>query len=212
MERQIPKRLLLCAACCIWAQASLSAGKVNVSIGQADFEGLTIEGLEADWSPRAGAPGAIAIRAARIRGVAATGPLSAFTLDCPYLQIAGDELSCDNGRLSGSLGSLGVQDTQFKAKRLADGSLRLSFDRFGIAEGHGRLELSLRGASWTLDANLVELDIARLAVVAKPWLELPEDMSVAGKAAGRFRATGNGDWLGTADVDLIDGLACDMAL
>jgi hypothetical protein len=189
---------LLCAA-----GPSLAAGKVSVSIGQAEFEGLTIENLEADWSPRGPAPGAIAIRTARVRGIAATGPLSRFSLDCPDLRIAGDEMSCENGRLSGSLGSLGVQDTRFKARRLADGSLRLSFDRFRIAEGRGRLELSLRGSSWTLDTNLADLDIARLAVVAKPWLALPEDLSVAGKAAGRFRAAGNGERLDTAQANLV---------
>jgi hypothetical protein len=202
MERQIPKRHLLFAACCICAQPALAAGKLSVSIGQAEFEGLTIDGLDVGWSPRADSPGAITIRAARVRGIAATGPLSGFALDCPALRITGDELNCEHGRISGSLGSLGVQDTRFKAKRLADGSLSLGFDRFGIAEGHGRLDLSLRGSSWALDTNLADLDIARLAVVAKPWLELPPDLSFAGKAAGSLRAAGDGELLQTARVDL----------
>ena len=182
---------------------ALAAGKVRIEVGAFEFEGLQIEDLDLDVKLPAGAPGAIGVRAARIRGIAATGPLSRFALDCPDLRITGDELSCENGRLSGSLGSLGVQDTRFKARRLADGSLRLSFDRFGIAEGHGRLDLSLRGSAWTLDTNLADLDIARLAVVAKPWLALPPDLSVAGKAAGRFRAAGNGERLDTAQANLV---------
>lgn len=188
---------LLCAV-----PPSLAASKVSVSVGRAEFAGLTVESLEADWSPRGGDPGAIAIRTTRIRGIAATGPLSAFSLDCPALRIAGDEMSCDNGRLSGSLGSLGVQDTRFKAKRLADGSLRLGFDRFRIADGHGQLNVSLHGSSWTLDTNLADLDIALLAVVAKPWLELPQDLSVAGKVSGDFRAGGNRELLRSAHADI----------
>ncbi len=191
-------------ACALLAagEPALAAGKVHVEVGELEFEGLQIEDLDLDVMLHAGAPGAIGVRAARIRGIAATGPLSRFALDCPALRIAGDEVSCENGRLSGSLGSLGAQNTRFNAKRLPDGGLRLSFDRFGIAEGHGRLELWLRGTNWTLDTNLEDLDIARLAAVAKPWLELPADLSVAGKAAGHIRASGNGEWLATAQADL----------
>jgi len=190
-----------CALLCATAQAP-AAGQLHVEVGHFEFAGLSIEGLRVDWAPATDSPGSIGIRAAKVRGVAATGPLSGFALDCPELRITGDELSCEHGRLSGSLGSLGVQDTRFKAKRLADGSLRLGFERFGIAEGHGRLDLSFRGSSWTLDTNLTDLDIARLAVVAKPWLELPQDLSVAGKAAGDFRAAGNGELLRTAQADI----------
>ncbi len=184
------------------ATQALAASRLQVEVAHAEFAGLAIENLRVAWAPAAGSSGSVGLRAARIRGIAATGPLSAFALDCPALRIAGDELSCDHGRLAGSLGSLGVQDTRFKAKRLADGSLRLGFDRFGIAEGHGQLNVSLHGPSWTLDANLVDLDIARLAVVAQPWLELPQDLSVAGRAAVNFHATGNDDLLRTAHADL----------
>ncbi len=195
-------RLALLAACFGCAPPSLSADKVDISIGQAEFEGLTIEGLNLGWTPGAGSAGAVTIRSARVRGVAATGPVSAFALDCPALTIDGDELSCERGRLSGSLGTLGVQNTRFKAKRLADGGLQLRFDSFAIAEGRGRLEVSLLGSRWTLDANLTGLDIDRLAKVAKPWLELPEDLTVAGKASGEFRATGSGDLLETAQAEV----------
>jgi hypothetical protein len=159
---------------------------VSVSIGQVEFAGLTVEGLEADWSPRGAAPGAIAIRAARVRGLAATGPLASFSLDCPDLRIAGDEMSCARGRLSGSLGSLGAQDTRFSAHRRADGGLSLSFDAFGIAGGRGRLEVELDGSRWRADATLAGVDIAEHARVAKPWVELPADFTVA-DAAGEFR-------------------------
>src|SRR5688500_2164069 len=52
-----------------------AAGRVSVTAGHADFAGLQVEALEASWAPSAGANGAVRFRAARIRGIAETGPL-----------------------------------------------------------------------------------------------------------------------------------------
>ena len=191
-------------ACALFGAGSdaLAAGRVRVDVGQLEFQGLSIEGLEMELEPTAAAAGKVAFRAARIRGLAATGPLSKFSLDCPDLRIKGNEISCERGRLSGSLGSLGAQDTRFAAHRRADGGLRLSFDAFGIAGGRGRFDVDLDGSRWRADATLAGLDIAGLALIAKPWVELPADFTVAGRAAGEFHATGAGDLLLTAGADL----------
>lgn len=189
--------LLVCASAC-FATAAGAEERVSVSIGRVEFEGLEIEDLEVDVTLPANTPASIGLRAARIRGIAATGPLSRFALDCQALHVDGDELRCERGRLSGSLGTLGVQDTRFRARRLPDGSLRLGFDSFAIAGGRGRLDFSLRGSRWTMDTSLADLDIGRLAVVAKSWLALPEDLTVAGKAAADIRASGDGELLQTA--------------
>ncbi len=191
-------------ACALFGAGSdaLAAGHVRVDVGQLEFQGLSIEGLEMELEPTAAAAGKVAFRAARIRGLAATGPLSKFSLDCPDLRIKGNEISCERGRLSGSLGSLGAQDMRFAAHRRADGGLRLSFDAFGIAGGRGRFDVDLNGSRWRADATLAGLDIAGLALIAKPWVELPADFTVAGRAAGEFHATGAGDLLLTAGADL----------
>ncbi len=185
-----------------WAGPALAAGKISVEIGHLDFAGLAIEDLSVDWKPGADAPGAIGLRAARIRGIEGTGPLSGFSLDCPVLQIEGDELSCERGRLTGSLGRLGVQNTRFTARRQPDGSLNLKFDSFSLADGRGRTDVALKGTRWTVDSRLAELDIAKLAEVAKPWLALPEDLSVSGKASATVKAGGNEDVLRTADAEI----------
>jgi hypothetical protein len=175
-----------------------AAGAVTIQAGEFDFQGLEIRGLVANWSPATGSSGRLALRAAKIRGVEATGPLAGFSIDCPELRIAGDELRCDHGHLSGSLGSLGVQDTRFAARRRLDGRLSLAFDQFALAGGRGRVELELQGARWEAQAKLAGLDLARLAEVAKPWVALPADFAVSGQAAGEFRAKGSGDVLATA--------------
>src|SRR5262245_37413013 len=113
----------LAAALCSGAAAA--AGRVSLEAGGLELDGLSIEGLEVVVAPAAAAAGSVRLRAARVRGLAATGPLSRFALDCPDLRVLGDELRCDRGRLSGSLGSLGVQDTRFAARRLAGGGIRL---------------------------------------------------------------------------------------
>ena len=99
-----------------------AASAVSFTAGQFEFEGLAVEGLTLDWAPDPAA-GSVTVRAARVRGLAATGPLARFAVECPELRIAGDELSCERGRLPGTLGTLGVQDSRFTARRTGDGGL-----------------------------------------------------------------------------------------
>jgi hypothetical protein len=183
--------------------AAGAASTLSLTAGEIEFEGLTVEGLTVDWTPDP-ASGAVTLRAARVRGLEATGPLARFAIDCPKLRIEGDELRCERGRLSGTLGSLGVQDSAFTARRSADGGLRLAFDDFAIAGGRGRLGISLAGVSWRAEAQLSGFDLARLAEVAKPWATLPDGFSVAGRAGGKFHAAGRGEVLeaGTADLTI----------
>ena len=197
-----PIRILLLAALGTCGGPALAAGKVSFTAGQVEFAGLEITDLNLDWLPHHDAPGSIALGAARIQGIAATGPLSKFTVDCPSLHITGDELRCERGHLTGSLGSLGVQDTRFTARRLADGGLQLVFDTFAIAKGRGQLDLAIDGSRWRLESKLEGLDIEKLAAIAKPWIDLPEDLSVAGRAGGSFRATGTGDLIRTAGAEV----------
>ncbi|HJQ75534.1 MAG TPA: hypothetical protein VJ814_11635, partial [Gaiellaceae bacterium] len=192
------------AACALFAAApdALAAGRVSLQAGQLEFAGLAIDGLELDVAPSGAAAGSIRVRAASVRGLAATGPLSRFALDCPDLRVTGDVLRCNRGRLAGALGSLGVQDTRFDAERRADGSLMLAFDAFGIAGGRGRVEVEMKGATWRADANLAGLDIGGLAEVAKPLAALPAGFAVAGRAGGTFRASGAGDLVRAAGANL----------
>ena len=196
------RKLVVACASVAFAASAGAASKVSIEIGGLEFEGLAIEDLSADLAPPSELPGSVRLKAARIRGVSATGPLSGFTLDCAALRIEGDVLSCERGRLSGSLGSLGVQDTQFKAKKLADGSLKLGFESFAIAGGRGRLDLDIEGSRWRMESDLAGLDLEKLASVAKPWVALPEGLTVAGSAGGRFRATGSGDTVATASAEV----------
>jgi hypothetical protein len=183
------------------AASADAASRVSLTAARARFAGLEIDGLEAAWAPSKGADGAVRLRAARVRGLAETGPLSALALDCATLAIEGDALSCEGGRLSGSLGSLGTQRTRFTARRAADGSLRISFDDFSIAGGRGRLELETAGSRWNGNARLAGIDVARGADAAKPWFALPEGFSISGELAGRFHAAGAGESLATFGAD-----------
>ncbi len=192
---------VLAASLCVAATAQ-AAGKVSLSIGQAEFEGLQVDGLVVDWTPGEGSAGAVRLRTARIRGIGATGPLSGFALDCPELQVAGNRLECPRGRLSGALGSLGRQDTRFSARSGDDGRLYLKLETVSLASGRARVDLVLDGADWRLDSEFAGSDIAGLAVLAEPWLPLPEGFTVAGSAGGQVNATGRGDSIRTADADI----------
>src|SRR5262245_45273861 len=173
------------------AATAAAASSLSFTAGQLEFEGLVVEGLALDWLPDPAA-GAVTVRAARVRGLDATGPLARFAVDCPELRIAGDELHCQRGRLSGVLGTLGSQDTAFTARRLADGGLRLDLHAFAIAGARGKVGVSVERGAWRADARLDGIDLAQLAAVAKPWIALPEDIVLSGRAGGDFRAAGRG--------------------
>ena len=209
MDERVPRhrltirdRILLLVAWSLCAIPAHAAGKVSVHVGQVEFAGLQIDGLDVGWTPAAGTGGAATLRTARIRGVASTGPLSGFALDCPALRIAGDQIQCDQGRLKGALGSLGNQNTRFSARTGADGHLYIKLDAFSFAGGPSRVNLVLEGLRWELDAALADTDIAQAAVIAKPWLELPEGFTVAGKSQGTVKAAGRADELRSADADM----------
>jgi hypothetical protein len=68
------------------APPSRAAGKVRIEMAELEFGGLAIEGLAVDWTATP-ATGALALTAARVRGLAATGPLSKFSLECPALRV-----------------------------------------------------------------------------------------------------------------------------
>ena len=209
MDERVPRqrltirgRILLLIAWSLCATPSYAAGKVSIHVGQAEFAGLQVDGLDVGWTPGTGTGGAVTLRTARIRGVAPTGPLSGFALDCPALQIAGDRIHCDRGRLQGALGSLGNQDTRFSARIEDDGRLRVKLDAFSFAGGPARVNLVLDGSRWELDALLANTDVARAMVIARPWLELPEGFTVAGEGKGTIRASGRGDQLRSADAEV----------
>lgn len=195
-------RVWLATVCaCVWADSTAAEARVSLTVGRVEFAGLRVDGLAVGLAQDAAAAGAATLRAARIQGLAATGPLSGFALDCPSLQVTGDAIHCPRGRLRGTLGSLGAQDTAFTAHAGTDGSLRIALDAFSIADGRAKVDLKLAGSRWQLDTRIAGLDIAQLAAIAGPWIELPEGFSVAGAASATVSATGRGDEIGTAAVD-----------
>ncbi|MFZ2509190.1 MAG: hypothetical protein WAW79_12045 [Steroidobacteraceae bacterium] len=184
------------------ASPVLAAGRATLTAVHAEFEGLSISDLGLSWARPGDRPDRVAMRAGRIKGLSATGPLSGLAIDCRDLEISGDQLSCRNGHLGGRLGSLGDQDTAFSAVRRADGSLLLRLEAFSLAGGRAAVDLGLDGPDWSLDSSLAGIEIAATARIAAPWFELPEGFTAAGRASGRVQATGRTDLIATVDVDL----------
>lgn len=189
------------------AAPSLAAGQVTLSARVTEYAGLRVDGLELSWTGATQTSGHMRLRAGRVEGFAATGPLSKLAIDCAELSVSGDQLNCARGRLSGTFGALGDQNTSFSARVLADGSLMLRLDTLAIAGGRARTDLRLRGADWQLEALFEDLDVATLAELARPWLEPPAGFTVAGRASGRAGAAGRDTAARALDVDLaIEGL------
>lgn len=189
------------AGACGLADPAAAEARVSLTVGHAEFAGLRVDGLAVGLAQGAEGAGAATVRAARIRGLATTGPLSGFSIDCPALRVEGDAIHCPRGRLRGTLGSLGAQDTAFTARAGADGGLRMALEAFSLAGGRAKVDLKLAGSRWQLDARIAGLEIAKLPAIARPWIELPEGFTVAGAASGIASAAGRGDQLRTAIVE-----------
>jgi hypothetical protein len=208
VDRLIVPRFLAALLCGCGIASASAAGKVSISVGSVEFAGLSIEDAGFDWTPRGAASGRAQIRAARVRGVPGTGPLSGFTIDCQDLRISGDELHCPHGRLKGALGSLGGQDTRFSASMSESGAIAIELDAFSLAGGPSKLGFMLDGSRWRLDATFNEIPLDRAIGVTKPWFALPEGFTVAGSASGIVHAVGRSSALGSADAELrFTGLA-----
>ncbi|MDP9198409.1 MAG: hypothetical protein M3O07_04240 [Pseudomonadota bacterium] len=203
----VPRFLAALLGGCGIASAG-AAGKVSISVGSAEFAGLSIEDAGLDWTPQGGASGRTQIRAARVRGVPGTGPLSGFTIDCPDLRISGNELHCPRGRLKGTLGSLGGQDTRFSARLSESGAITVELDTFSLAGGQSKLGFTLDGARWRLEAAFDELALDAALGVATPWFALPDGFTVAGNSSGEVHAAGRSNTLGNANAEIrFTGLA-----
>jgi hypothetical protein len=184
------------------AMPAMAAGKVSLSAERAAFAGLRVSGLRIQWAPGAPSRGQLALHAGRIEGIAATGPLSKLSIDCAELEVSGDLLNCAKGRLTGTLGSLGGQNTRFRARTRKDGSAALRLETFALAGGRARVHLTLRGKAWEIDSAVSGVDVAALAKIAKPWLEPPAGLTVGGNVSGRVQATGREDEPRTIHADL----------
>lgn len=193
---------LLLAVGTLTATPTLAAGQVTLSARVTEYAGLRVDGLELSWTGATRASGRVRLRAGRVAGFAATGPFSKLAVDCAALEVSGDQLNCARGRLSGTFGALGDQNTSFSAHMRADGSLMLRLDTLAIAGGRGGTDLQLRGANWRLEARLEDLDVATLAELARPWLKPPGGLTLAGRASGRAAAAGRGDVVRAVDVEL----------
>jgi hypothetical protein len=201
-DRLIVPRFLAALLCGCGIAPAGAAGKVSISIGSAEFAGLSIQDAGLDWTPLGTASGRAQIRAARVSGVPGTGPLSGFAIDCADLRISGNELHCPKGRLKGALGSLGGQDTRFSARLSESGAITVELDAFSLAGGQSKLGFALDGARWRLDASFEEVPLDDALVAATPWFALPEGFTVTGSASGVVHAAGRSSALGSADADL----------
>jgi hypothetical protein len=202
VDRLIVPRFLAALLCGCGIAPAGAAGKVSISIGSAEFAGLSIQDAGLDWTPLGTASGRAQIRAARVSGVPGTGPLSGFTIDCADLRISGNELHCPKGRLKGALGSLGGQDTRFSARLSESGAITVELDAFSLAGGQSKLGFALDGARWRLDASFEEVPLDDALVAATPWFALPEGFTVTGSASGVVHAVGRSSALESADADL----------
>jgi hypothetical protein len=122
------------------------------------------------------------------------GRLTQIALVCEAPVIAEPRFSCDQGRLTARGGPTGSVDMRLAAAYDTDrGSAQFSGQGLQVAG----TTLTLRGSSdatgWRATAETGSTTVEALRSFAKPWFELPADISAEGKVALKGSAAGSGE-------------------
>lgn len=148
--------------------------------------------VEARLDLRSDAPGALQISAGSLHPGGGMPALGAVSASCPRPSLSEPRLGCEALELAARKSPLG--------KLALDGSVELD-----TAEGNLRGDakvalaggtLALKGGSkdgaWKLEGDAQGLGLAALRALLAPWVALPPEFSLEGRAKGRLEASGHG--------------------
>jgi hypothetical protein len=181
-----------------------AGSRLAVSAGRIETGGLAAQGVELQMAVAGSARLQVALRATRVDGGSGIGPLLRPAFSCPQLAVSDAGLACDRGRISGDLGLLGSQDAALGFTFEGQGDIHFRLARLAVAGGTADLAGSLVAGSWTADADLAGLQLARLAAMPAASGLLPKGLQADGMLSGPVKIQGHGRQLAqaTATLDL----------
>jgi len=130
------------------------------------------------------------------------GKLTNLSLVCPQPVIAEPRFGCESGHLTGRGGPTGALDLKVAAEMRTDtGVTTFSGTELEVAGTKANFDGRLDAKGWQVKARTGTTTIPALRKFAKPWLELPADLTIEGKATVELAAADSG--AGTvADIDV----------
>ncbi|MEO8064214.1 MAG: hypothetical protein ABI821_15880 [Pseudomonadota bacterium] len=121
------------------------------------------------------------------------GKLTDLTLVCPRPVIADPRFGCEAGRLTGRGGPTGVLDMNVAAEmRIDTGVTTFSGRDLKIAGTAASFNGRMDAKGWQVKAQTGTTNIPALRKFAKPWFDLPADLTVDGKVTLEMAAEDSG--------------------
>ena len=121
------------------------------------------------------------------------GKLTNLSLVCPQPVIAEPRFGCESGHLTGRGGPTGALDVKVAAEMRTDtGVTTFSGTELAVAGTTAAFDGRLDAKGWQVKARTGTTTIPALRKFAKPWLELPADLTIEGKASVELAAEDSG--------------------
>ena len=121
------------------------------------------------------------------------GSLTNLSLVCPQPVIAEPRFGCGSGHLTGRGGPTGAFDMKVAAEMRTDtGVTTVSGREFAVAGTTAAFDGRLDANGWQVKAYTGTTTIPALRKFAKPWFELPADLTIDGKASVVLAAENSG--------------------
>jgi hypothetical protein len=113
---------------------------------------------------------------------APVGQFTGLSLVCPRPVIADPRFGCEAGRLTGRGGPTGRVDMNVAAEmRIDTGITTFNGSNFKVAGTAAAFDGRMDAKGWRVKARTGTTTIQELRKFAKPWFELPADLTVTGK-------------------------------
>lgn len=195
--RSVPHRWLTAAVLLglLAPQATLAASRVSIAADAIEFPGGKATGFRASLEL---APARVQVDVAMLQAPGLPEPLREVLVSCGSLQASPGRLRCPVAAITGRFGPLGSQRlTAALDWNTISGDARLQLANVSVAGGTmdgvlaGRIEAAMIGA-WRLEARARNVDLARLAAMAKPWVDLPDGSTLAGAIDAEATIEGGG--------------------
>lgn len=133
----------------------------------------------------------LTVSAARIAGKALPAPVERFVLSCPEPVVREPLFACPRARIAARLGGVGALDLRAGGELRTDsGKGRVDVAPFALAGGKLGLAAQFDRRAWTLQGRGEGCAIPAVRTLAAQWYELPKEITLDGRLAASFRASG----------------------
>lgn len=148
--------------------------------------------VEARLELRSDAPGALQIRVGSLDPGGGMPVLGAVSATCPRPSLSEPRLGCGAFELAAGKSPLGKLALEGSAQLdTAQGSLR-GDAKGALAGGTLVLKAESKDDAWKLEGDAQGLGLVALRALLAPWVSIPPEFSLEGRAKGRLEASGHG--------------------